>query len=300
MLEFGSVPSVRIAINRKFDDGDNAMTESYADPELLVETEWLAAHMSDPGLRIIDADYPESFARAHIPGAVSQISRNIYLKTADGDTFIMGPDQFAATMSRMGIGDDNLVVVYDSHSSLYATRFWWALNFYGHANVKVLNGGWHKWLLEGRPVTMTVPSVTPATFTPRQDDSIHASCERLVATVGRDDAVILDTRTDGEWLGKNDRGNKRKGHVPGAVHLEWVNFVTDDDSHVFKPAQELRSMLVAAGVRSDRDVITYCQGGIRAAHAFFTLKLVGFANVRNYDGSMRDWANREETPLVIE
>ena len=276
------------------------MSEGYAHPELLVETDWLEAHLDDQNIRIVDADYPDSFARAHIPGAVPQVSRNIYLKTGDGETFIMGPDQFAETMSRMGIGDDTLVVVYDSHTSLYAARFWWSLNFYGHTNVKVLNGGWHKWLLERRPMTMATTKVAPAVFTPDLNHGIHSNCERLVSSIGLEGTVILDTRTDGEWLGLIDRGNKRKGHVPGAVHLEWVNFVTSDANHVFKPAAELIAMLHDAGVQSGSDVITYCQGGIRAAHAYFTLKLLGFDNVRNYDGSMRDWANREDTPLVIE
>jgi thiosulfate/3-mercaptopyruvate sulfurtransferase len=233
------------------------MLDAYARPEMLVETEWLAEHLSDPDLRIVDADYPASYARAHIPGAVGHVSQNIYLKTADGETFLMGPEQFAETMAKMGIGDRSAVVVYDSHTSLYAARFWWALTYYGHTNVRVLNGGWHKWLLEGRPATMDAASAVAATFTPRADPAIVADCDLIRGAIGRDDAVILDVRTPGEWSGANDRGNSRRGHVPGAVHLEWTNFMTDDSRKVFKPAAELRDMLRARGVTPDKNVYTY-------------------------------------------
>jgi thiosulfate/3-mercaptopyruvate sulfurtransferase len=233
------------------------MAEGYARGEMLVETEWLAQHLNDPGLRVVDADYPQSYARAHVPGAVGHLSQNIYLKTADGETFIMPPEQFAETMGKMGIGDDTAVVVYDSHMSLYAARFWWALSYHGHTNVRVLNGGWHKWLLEGRPATMAAPRVAPASFTPTLNPDIHADCALLQAGLGRDDAAVLDVRTDAEWTGASDRGNKRRGHVPGAVHLEWVNFVTEDERKVFKPAAELGEMLRAAGVTPDKNVVVY-------------------------------------------
>lgn len=233
------------------------MAEGYARPELLVETDWLAEHLDDPSIRIVDADYPQSYARAHIPGAVGHLSQNIYLKTADGETFIMGPEAFADTMSRMGIGDDTQVVAYCSHTSLYAARFWWSLRYYGHENVKILNGGWHKWLVEGRAATMDVPSVQRTTFTPRADESVRATCDLVRNGVGRDDTALLDVRTEAEWTGANDRGNKRRGHVPGAVHLEWTNFMTNDSTHVFKPAAELREMLRAKGVTPDKNVYTY-------------------------------------------
>jgi thiosulfate/3-mercaptopyruvate sulfurtransferase len=171
----------------------------------------------------------------------------------------MGPEQFADTMAKMGIGDDTLVVTYDGSRSLLATRFWWALNYYGHASAKVLNGGAHKWIAEGRALTMVAPKLDTGTttFTPRADESALATCELVRDGVGREDTVLLDVRTEGEFTGANDRGNKRRGHVPGAVHLEWTNFVTDDERKVFKPAAELRGMLRAGGVTPDKNVYTY-------------------------------------------
>jgi thiosulfate/3-mercaptopyruvate sulfurtransferase len=234
-------------------DGANG----YAHPELLVETDWLAAHLDDPNLRIVDADYPQSYARAHIPGAVGHLDQNIYLKTAEGQPFIMGPDQYAETMAKVGIGDDTTVIAYDSHMGLYAARFWWTLLYYGHTNTRLLNGGWRKWLREDRPATMAVPNVAPATFTPRVNPDVVTDRELLSAAIGRDDSALLDVRTDAEWTGESDRGNKRRGHLPGAVHIEWVNFVTDDDRKVFKPAAELRRLFAAEGVTPEKRVHIY-------------------------------------------
>lgn len=233
------------------------MAEGYAHPEMLVETDFLADHLGDPGLRLIDADYPAAYGRAHIPGAVGHLSDNAYLKTKTGATFVMEPDQAAETFGRMGIGDDTLVVVYDGDRARLAARFWWTLTYYGHRNVRVLNGGVSKWLAEGRPVTMAVPAPSAARFTPRPDPAVLGTCDLVKAGVGRDDTVFLDVRSAGEFSGAVTRGNKRAGHVPGAVHLEWTNFVTADEHKTFKPAAELREMLRAAGVTPDKNVFTY-------------------------------------------
>ncbi|TAK21567.1 MAG: sulfurtransferase [Chloroflexota bacterium] len=229
----------------------------YARPELLVDTDWLATHLDDPNVRVVDADYPLSFARAHIPGAVGHLGPNIYLKTADGETFMMEDATFAQTMERMGIGDDTTVVVYDSHQSLYAARFWWMLSVHGHRDVRILNGGWHSWIAESRPVSLKPAAPRSVTLTPRRNDVIRATCDLVRDAIGRSDSVILDVRTDAEWTGANDRGNKRRGHVPGAVHLEWVNFMTNDDRVVFKSADDLRTMLNERGVTPDKNVYTY-------------------------------------------
>jgi thiosulfate/3-mercaptopyruvate sulfurtransferase len=173
------------------------------------------------------------------------------------------------------------------------------LKYYGHTNAKVLNGGWHRWLTEGRPVTFHATKVEPATFTARPNPDVIADAELLKAEHTNDACQVLDSRTDAEWEGTNDRGNKRAGRVPGAKHLEWLNFVAKDDSRKFLSSDELQQMVAEAGFTPEKATITYCQGGIRAAHAAFVLELLGWDNIRVYDGSMRDWANREDTPLVI-
>src|SRR5205814_3760752 len=199
------------------------MAEEYSRPDMLVETDWLAAHLDDPKLRVVDADYPLAYGRAHLPGAVGHLSDNAYLKTATGQVHVMGPEQAAQTFARMGIGDDTAVVVYEGGRTPLAARFWWVLTYYGHRDVRVLNGGFQKWLAEGRPVTMARPTVAPATFTPPLNPELLGSCDLLQAGVGRDDAVFLDVRSDGEYQGTASRNNKRVGRVPGSVHIEWTN-----------------------------------------------------------------------------
>ena len=189
-------------------------------------------------------------------------------------------------------------MTYDDNNALVAARLWWVLNYYGHTKAKVLNGGWHRWLSEGRPVTFHAARAPQATFTAKPRPELYATVEDLKAKHTDPGCNIMDARTDGEWEGTNNRGNKRAGHVPNAKHLEWLRFVTTDDRRTFLPADEIQRLLDEAGISRERPTITYCQGGIRAAHAAFVLELLGYEGVRVYDGSMREWANREDTPLV--
>jgi thiosulfate/3-mercaptopyruvate sulfurtransferase len=226
----------------------------YAHPELLVEPDWLEAHLNDADLRVVDCDPPDAYRRVHIPGAVNP--RDNFLKNPDDRRFIMTPEQFAAEMGRLGIGDETLVVAYDAGSTT-AGRLWWALNYYGHGNVKVLNGGWNTWLKQGRPITMEQPQVTaPGPFTPRADEAMYATAEHILANLDDPNVVVLDVRTDGEWDGSNTRGNKRQGHMPGAVHLEWVHNLTADDEKRWKSADELREMYAACGITPDKQIVT--------------------------------------------
>jgi thiosulfate/3-mercaptopyruvate sulfurtransferase len=230
------------------------MTMSYAHPELLVAADWLEAHLNDANLRLVDCDPFDSFRRAHIPGAACP--RDNRFKDPDNPRFVMKPEQFASAMAELGIGDEMDVVLYDASGSLNAGRAWWCLAYYGHTRVRVLNGGWNLWLKQARPVTMHESRPSAGPFTPRADESLRASAEGLMAMLDRPDVVVLDVRSDGEWLGTNNRGNKRAGHIPGAVHIEWTNNVTADDERCFKSPQELKAMLEAAGVTPDKEIVT--------------------------------------------
>lgn len=236
--------------------------QGYANPELLVETDWLQVRLDDPNIRVVDCDPFDAYARAHIPGAVG-IRVHHYIKEEGYDDdpranpLVAPPDRMRELMESMGIGDDTLVVAYDSNGSLWAARFWWVLSYYGHTNAKVLNGGWNKWVDEGRPVSRAAPAARAAAFTPRANPDLVCSLDYGVENVGNSDVVYLDVRSDGEWDGSNDRGNKRAGRIPGAVHLEWLNFVTDDEHQTIKPASELRAMLEEAGATPEREVVTY-------------------------------------------
>ncbi len=273
----------------------------YADPSILVTTDWLMEHIGDANVVVVDTDDPSEYAEGHIPGA-SNPPDNYYKTSLEDRTHIQGSEQFAVTMSALGIGDDSLVVAYDRTGGLYALRLMWALHYYRHYNVKMLDGGYQRWVVDGGAVsTVAYQSDGSASFTPRGPDrSIYADMNDVLAAIGSDDTTLLDVRTDGEWEGSNKRGGKRGGRVPGAIHLEWVNFHTGGDVPTLRTADELRALLADQRVSTDGEVITYCQGGIRAAQAYWVLKLVGAERVRNYDASWREWGNNEEVPVENE
>ena len=228
----------------------------YADSSVFVTTDWLADHLDDPAVRIVDTNYLKEYAERHIPGAVGVVD-NYYKTSLEDRTHIQGPEQVAQTMSSLGIGDDTVVVAADSHGGLYSLRLLWALRYYGHTKGKLLDGGLPKWIAEGRPVTTEVPSPPAGKFTPRQDRAVIALKEDVLAAIDDRNTVILDVRSDGERDGSNKRGGKRGGYVPGSVHLEWLNFHTGGDVPTIKHADELRRMLADVGVTPDKNVITY-------------------------------------------
>ena len=233
----------------------------YAHPELLVEPDWVAAHANDPDVRIIDCATVEAYRRAHIPGAV-QLPVHFYIKEedpagSDHGTFVMPQPQFEKLMSDLGVGNDTLVITYDDNNALVATRLWWALRYYGHTNAQVLNGGWHRWLTENRPVTFHAARPSKATFTARPNRAVYATAEDLLATYNDASCQVWDARSDGEWDGTNSRGNKRAGHVPGAKHLEWTNLVEKTDTRRFLPADELERLMAAAGITRGKPTVAY-------------------------------------------
>lgn len=234
----------------------------YARPDLLTETDWLEQHLDDPDIRIVDCDPYDVYRRAHVKGAAG-IRVHHYIKQPEYPTdprkypLVAPPDTAREIMESLGISDETHVVAYDSNGSLWAARLWWVLNYYGHTKVTVLNGGWQKWFDEGRPATLDVPKPDVATFTPKANPDLVCTVDYGTAAVGNADVVFLDVRSDGEWTGANNRGNKRAGRIPGAVHLEWLNFVHDKPYRTFKEAGELRSLLERAGVPPDREVVTY-------------------------------------------
>jgi thiosulfate/3-mercaptopyruvate sulfurtransferase len=168
----------------------------------------------------------------------------------------MTPLQFAAEMKSLGIDDGTLVIAYDQASNT-AGRLWWALNYYGHTNVKVLNGGWNQWVAERRPISLKPAShTTDKPFTPRVDESQLATADYILSRLDDPNVVIWDVRSDGEWDGSVTRGNKRQGHMPGAVHLEWTNNYEQDDIKRWKSADDLQKQLEACGITPEKEVIT--------------------------------------------
>lgn len=237
------------------------MTQSYAHPEMLVETEWLAERLEEPGVRVVDCDLTEAYRRAHILGAVgipdAVSTGDNYWKNPDDRVYVMTPEQFKGRMEGLGIGDDTLVVAYDASRSLYAARLWWVLTYYGHDRVVVLNGGWDKWIAEGRPVSRREAKYPRAAFTPRPHPEVLATLEDMNAAIGKEDKVIWDVRSREEYTGENLRTNRRGGHIPGATYMEWLNTVTEGELRTFKPAEELMGMFKGLGVTPEKEVLAH-------------------------------------------
>jgi thiosulfate/3-mercaptopyruvate sulfurtransferase len=263
---------------------------------LLVTIGWLAEHLEDPELCLIDAGEAVAYRRAHLPGAVGV--PHPYLK-GDGGKLVMDAEEFEALARRWGVSPDSPVVIYDDNASLHAARVWWVFRLYGHQHVRVLDGGFNAWLDEGRPLTSAPGRPEPGAFEARLDPSQLCTMDELRAELDSDIA-IWDTRADDEWEGTNSRGNARVGRVPGAVHLEWRHLMQGPPARRFRPLDEIRTAFLEAGLDPDAPTISYCQAGIRGAFGTFILALMGNDRARNYDGSMGEWANVEDTPLVLE
>jgi thiosulfate/3-mercaptopyruvate sulfurtransferase len=275
--------------------GTWASSGGYARPELLAETEWLAQHLNDSSLRLVDMRSEEAYRKGHLPGAVHVAWEA--LKDTDDELHVIPPEPFAALMAKLGIGNETTVVGYDDQGGLGPVRLWWVLDYYGHTAAKVVNGGWNKWLKEKRPITAEVPAPPPVEFAARVDPSKICLVPELVAEMNNPNVVIVDARSPTEYNGLDVRA-KRGGHVPGAVNVDWTRNVTNDAIKTFKPAAELLKMYEAAGVTKDKHIITHCQTGVRGAHAMFTLKLLGYDQVRNYDASWQEWGNRPDLPIA--
>ncbi|TMF05100.1 MAG: sulfurtransferase [Chloroflexi bacterium] len=233
-----------------------AAQTDFAHPELLAETDWLAERLDEPSIRIVDCDEFPAYQRLHIKGAVG-LRVHHYLKGED-DVHLTDPDQFAKTMSRHGIGSEHTVVAYDGMGGLYAARLWWALDHYGHTSAKVLNGGFQKWFEEGRPVTAEQPHVERARFDVSAGGDRLCGIDEVREAIGRVDTVIWDVRSRAEHTGEDRRQNKHGGHIPGAVHLEWLDLTQPPArSGLLLAPQEMRAKLAAAGITPEKQVLVH-------------------------------------------
>ncbi len=272
-----------------------ALDEGYAHPEMLVETEWLAQHVNDPNVRIVDLRSAEAYAEGHIPNAV-HLDQRALRDTEDRLLYVPPPERFAMLMSELGIGDRTRVVAYDDLGGQAAARLWFVLDYYGHPTCSLLNGGWQKWVKEGRPLSREMPRFEKAEFHIRMNPPTICTAPELASKLRADAVVIIDARSPEEYRGERVLG-ARGGHIPGALNVEWRMNLTEGDVPVFKSAAELRRLYESLGVTRDKEIITYCQGGGRAAHTLFVLRLLGYTKSRNYYGSWQDWSARPELPV---
>jgi len=268
---------------------------TYAHPEQLVDTTWLAAHASDPGVRIVDMRR-SGYAEGHVPGAVA-LAPEAIRDANSPPTFLPTPAAFEHMMSALGISDATRVIVYDERGGIYAARLWWILNYFGHTNVALVNGGWTKWTLEQRPTTTAVAPVAAGTFTARPQPRWVATASDVVAAIGKPSTKIVDARTQAEIDGKDLRNIRRGGFVPSSVPVYWEDLL-DPQTKAFKPADEIRRLYEARGILPSQEVIAYCQVGMRASVDLFALHLIGYEHLRNYYGAWEEWGNRDDLPLA--
>ncbi len=273
----------------------------YAHPEALVETEWLAAHLSDQ-LRIVEVDVDTSaYDLGHIPGAIAWAWNTQLCDTVRRD--ILPRDQFEALLSTSGITREMPIILYGDNNNWFAAWAFWQLKIYGHADVRFLNGGRTKWVAEGRELTTEVPSYTATQYEGGQPDlSLRAFLPQVQEAVKNKSAVLIDVRSPQEFTGEIlappglPETCQRGGHIPGARNVPWGKACKEDGT--FKSFEDLTALYRAEGVDNSRSTIAYCRIGERSSHTWFVLKyLLGIPDVINYDGSWTEWGNLVGVPV---
>lgn len=276
----------------------------YAHPEALVETQWVADHLNDPNVRIVESDEDLLlYNTGHIPGAVK-----IDWVQDLNDPVIrdyLDSERFAALMRAKGISNDTTVVLYGDKHNWWATYAFWVFKLFGHRDVRIMNGGRAKWIAEGRPLTREVPSYPPSNYIapPRDDSRIRAFRDQVLEFVRQRKGALVDVRSPQEYTGERthmpdypQEGTLRGGHIPTAVNIPWAKAVNEDST--FKSVEELRELYATHGVTPDKEVIAYCRIGERSSHTWFVLTyLLGYPHVRNYDGSWTEWGNSVGLPI---
>jgi thiosulfate/3-mercaptopyruvate sulfurtransferase len=271
------------------------MLKGYANPELLIAPHELDQRLgsADPPT-LIDLRPAEVFTQGHLPGAVHLDLFGISLidtSPAPLDAFLW---MIAHLLVTRGVSADRTVIVYDDQSGIRAARAFWFLELFGHPDPRVLDGGASAW--SRQRLTTTTETVLPrkGTWDVGRVDTRLATWKDVATGLGRADVVMLDTRSDDEYYGSQVRA-RRGGAIPGAVHIEWTQNL--DDEGAFKAAADLQDLYSDRGVTLDREVVSYCQGGYRAAHSYLALRLLGYPRVRNYIGSWKEWGDREDLPI---
>ena len=279
----------------------------YAHPEALVGTDWLAAHLDDPHVRVVNSSFKlpgitptarEDYDQGHIPGAVFFDIDDICEPGTSLPHMIPSPDLFARKVGALGIGDDDRVVVYDSAGLSSAGRAWWMLRLFGHHAVAVLDGGLPKWRAEGRPLDAAVPAPPQRRFTARFDPSLVRDKRSLLEDLAARREQVVDARASGRFDGTTPeaRPGLRSGHIPGSRNIPYER-VTDPATHQLKSAEELTRLFGDAGVALDRPIVTSCGSGVTACALAFALHLIGHPGAAVYDGSWSEWGLPGDTPI---
>ena len=276
---------------------------SYAYPEFLVETDWVAEHVNDANVRILESDEdPLLYAVGHIPGA-AQVDWFSTLQHPLRRDFLT-KEKFEETLSSLGIANDTTVVFYGDKSNWFACYALWLFQYYGHENVKIMNGGRLKWEKENRPLVKEIPSYGKTAYHAKEADRSIRAFRDEVLKQSNEKKPLVDVRSPKEYSGElismpnyPQEGATRGGHIPGAVSIPWATAVNEADS-TFKTPEELRALYEGKNIKADGEVIAYCRIGERSSLTWFVLKyLLGYPAVKNYDGSWTEWGNLVDAPI---
>lgn len=291
---------------------------SYAHPESLVTTQWVSEHLNVPSVRIVEVIMGShasfgmpAYEAGHIPGALVWDSEKDYLNPEQGD--IVDKSNFEKQLSSSGIHPDTTVVLYSGLNNMLATFEFWLMKFYGHKDVRLLDGDRQKWLDDSRPTTTSVPTFAPTSYQAQETNlNLRARRDDILQAIGKETIMLVDARSEQMYRGEEKSGTQRGGHIPGAINLParrvfnpdgsvkgWAIPTTQPDGS-FKPVQELQALFDKLGITRDQEIITYCLRGGLSTHAWFVLtQLLGYSNVREYDRSWAEWGNLVDVPIEL-
>jgi thiosulfate/3-mercaptopyruvate sulfurtransferase len=278
------------------------MANNYAHPEVLVDTEWVSQHLTDPHIRFVEVDVDtQAYNESHIPGTVGWNWQTQLSDQVRRD--LVSKKDLEQLLGNSGIDNNTIVILYGDNNNWFAAWAFWQLKIYGHQDVRIMNGGRKKWFAEAREVTNEVPVVPKKTYTATEPDHSLRAYVQDVSTSSSDSASLIDVRSADEYSGKLlsppglPETCQRGGHVPGAFNIPWGKNVIEDGT--FKSFNDLRTLYEPLGITSNKNIVAYCRIGERSSLTWFVLKyLLGYTNVKNYDGSWTEWGNLVNAPVV--